>query len=42
MRSIDSEVAEPAMSAFDSEVAEADRWFSSPRFDGITRLHSAR
>jgi isocitrate lyase len=30
------------MSSFDSEVAEAARWFSSPRFDGITRLYSAR
>jgi isocitrate lyase len=30
------------MSSFDSEVAETARWFSSPRFDGITRLYSAR
>ncbi len=30
------------MSSFDSEVAETARWFSSPRFEGITRLYSAR
>src|SRR6266545_6393494 len=43
MSSFDSEVAEESvMSAFDSEVAETARWFSSPRFEGITRLYSAR
>src|SRR6266496_5925677 len=30
------------MSSFDSEVDETARWFSSPRFDGITRLYSPR
>jgi isocitrate lyase len=30
------------MSSFDSEVAETARWFCSPRFEGITRLYSAR
>jgi isocitrate lyase len=30
------------MSSFESEVAETARWLASPRFDGITRLHSAR
>ncbi|HET7017721.1 MAG TPA: isocitrate lyase ICL2 [Streptosporangiaceae bacterium] len=30
------------MAAFDAEVGETSRWFASPRFDGITRLHSAR
>jgi isocitrate lyase len=43
MRTIDPEVAqEPAMSSFESEVAETARWFASPRFEGITRLYSAR
>jgi isocitrate lyase len=43
MRPFDSDVAEePVMSSFDSEVAETARWFSSPRFEGITRLYSAR
>ncbi|HEV8530855.1 MAG TPA: isocitrate lyase/phosphoenolpyruvate mutase family protein, partial [Methylomirabilota bacterium] len=30
------------MSSFDSEVAETARWLASPRFEGITRLYSAR
>jgi isocitrate lyase len=43
MRSSDSEVAEkPAMSSFESEVGEAESWLASPRFEGITRLYSAR
>src|SRR6266704_1627997 len=43
MRSFDSEVAqEPVMRSFDSEVGETARWFASPRFEGITRLYSAR
>jgi isocitrate lyase len=43
MRSFDSEVAEkPAMSSFESETGETARWFASPRFEGITRLYSAR
>src|SRR6266571_1505778 len=43
MRSFDSEVAEkPAMSSFESESGETARWFASPRFEGITRLYSAR
>ena len=33
---------EAATSAFESEVAETARWFASPRFEGITRLYSAR
>jgi isocitrate lyase len=32
----------PAMTSLDSEIAETDRWFASPRFEGITRLYSAR
>jgi isocitrate/methylisocitrate lyase len=43
MRSSDSEVAgEPAMSSFESEIGETAAWFASPRFEGITRLYSAR
>ncbi len=43
MRSFDSEVAEkPSMSSFESEIGETARWFASPRFEGITRLYSAR
>ncbi len=30
------------MNSFDSEVAETARWLASPRFEGITRLYSAR
>ncbi|MSR47813.1 MAG: isocitrate lyase family protein [Planctomycetes bacterium] len=30
------------MNAFETEVAETQRWFDSPRFAGITRLYSAR
>ncbi len=30
------------MSSFDSEVAETANWFASSRFEGITRLYSAR
>ena len=43
MGSMDSEVTEsPALAAFEAEVGETSRWFASRRFDGITRLHSAR
>ncbi len=43
MRSSDSEVAgESAMSSFESEISEAESWLASPRFEGITRLYSAR
>jgi isocitrate lyase len=43
MRSFDTEVAEmPAMSTFESEVAETATWLASPRFEGVTRLYSAR
>ena len=43
MMSFDSEVAEkPAVSMFESESGETARWFASPRFEGITRLYSAR
>jgi isocitrate lyase len=30
------------MSSFESEVAETARWLAGPRFEGITRLYSAR
>ena len=30
------------MSSIESELEEVARWFKSPRFEGITRLHSAR
>jgi len=43
MRSFDSEVAgKPAMNSFESEIGETATWLASPRFDGITRLYSAR
>src|SRR5215469_4811253 len=43
MNSFDSEVAvKPAVSSFESEIADAAGWFASPRFEGITRLYSAR
>ncbi len=43
MRSFDPEVAEkPAVSSFESEIGETARWLASPRFEGITRLYSAR
>jgi isocitrate lyase len=43
MSTFDSAVAgNPAMSSFESEIGEAARWFASPRFEGITRLYSAR
>jgi isocitrate lyase len=43
MRSLDSEVAEkPATNSFESEVGETARWLAGPRFEGITRLYSAR
>jgi len=43
MRSIDSEVTgKPATSSFEAEIAETARWLGSPRFEGVTRLYSAR
>src|SRR5512142_1258825 len=43
MRSFDPEVAEkPAVSSFEPETGETARWLASPRFEGITRLYSAR
>jgi isocitrate lyase len=43
MKSLDSEVAEqPVMNSIESETGETARWFASPRFEGITRLYSAR
>src|SRR5690348_264431 len=43
MRSSDSEGAgEQAMSSFEPEIGEAESWLASPRFEGITRLYSAR
>jgi isocitrate lyase len=43
MSTFDSAVAgNPAMSTFESEIGETAKWFASPRFEGITRLYSAR
>jgi isocitrate lyase len=43
MNSFDSQVAvKPTASSFESEIADTARWIASPRFDGITRLYSAR
>ena len=43
MGSYDSQVTEQqAMSSTYSEVGETARWFENPRFEGITRLYSAR
>jgi isocitrate lyase len=43
MRSSDSEAAgEPAASSFESEIGETESWLASRRFEGITRLYSAR
>ena len=43
MNSVDSQAAVgPAWSSFESEIVDTARWFASPRFDGITRLYSAR
>ncbi len=43
MSTLDQGAAEnPAMSSFESETGETARWLASPRFDGITRLYSAR
>jgi isocitrate lyase len=43
MNAFDSEVAvRPAVSSFESEIADTARWFVRPRFTGITRLFSAR
>jgi len=30
------------LSAFDQQVADAQQWFASPRFEGIVRLHTAQ
>jgi len=32
----------PTMNTFDEQVAAAQQWFASPRFEGIVRLHSAQ
>jgi isocitrate lyase len=43
MSTFDSGVAEsPVTSSFESEIGETARWLASPRFEGITRLYSAR
>jgi isocitrate lyase len=43
MTSIDTQaVGSPALNSFESEVEQTARWLASPRFDGITRLYSAR
>jgi isocitrate lyase len=43
MNSFDSKLAEkPATNSLDSEIGETARWLASPRFEGITRLYSAR
>src|SRR5215469_12401756 len=43
MKSFDTEVAGPATtSSFEAEISETERWLASPRFEGISRLYSAR
>src|SRR5260370_12445575 len=43
MSTFDSGVAEnPALSSFESEIGETASWLAGPRFEGITRLYSAR
>src|SRR5262250_770573 len=43
MRSFDSEVAgKPAMNSFEPEIGETTTWLASSRFEGTTRLYSAR
>ena len=43
MKTFDPEAAEkPAASSFESEIGETAGWFASPRFEGVTRLYSAR
>jgi len=43
MRSFNSQVADrPATNSFESDIGGTAEWFVSPRFDGITRLYSAR
>jgi isocitrate lyase len=43
MSTFDSPVAgNPAMSSSEPEIGETARWLASPRFEGITRLYSAR
>src|SRR5215467_2371384 len=43
MRAFDSEVAgKPAMNSFESEIGETATWLAGPRFEGVTRLYSAR
>ena len=43
MSKFDSGVAkDPAMSSFESEIGETARRLASPRFEGVTRLYSAR
>src|SRR5215475_4321918 len=43
MTSLDSRVAsKPSTNSFESETGETARWLASPRFEGITRLYSAR
>ncbi len=43
MKSVDSEVVEkPGMNSLEPEIGAAARWLASPRFEGLTRLYSAR
>jgi isocitrate lyase len=43
MNSFDSEVAvRPSVNSFETEIADTAGWFASPRFEGVTRLYSAR
>ena len=43
MKTFEQGTAEkPAMSPIESETQQTARWFASPRFQGITRLYSAR
>ena len=37
-----TEMPTPTMNTFDEQVAAAQQWFASPRFEGIVRLHSAQ
>ena len=39
---ISAESQETTMTMFDQQVAAAEEWFASPRFDGIVRLYSPR
>ena len=43
MRSFDPEAAgKPSVNSLEPDIGETTRWFANPRFEGITRLYSAR